>query len=92
MSRRSKYGTEFGASVSRALAESRMTQTELAEGLGKSVSYTNQVITGRKKPTPKWADLVADVMGLSNRKRVELHRAAAKDAGFQLDLTLPKKP
>ena len=78
--------------MSRALAEHRMSQIELANALGKSASYTNQVMTGRKKPTPRWADLVADTLGLSAAQRAALHRSAAKDNGFKLDLTKPKKP
>lgn len=85
--RRSKYDTAFGASVSSALTEARMTQPELADSIGASTAYVNQMITGRKRASPEWVDLVATALDLSERKRVDLHRAAAKDHGFKLDLT-----
>jgi cyanate lyase len=85
--RRSKYDTEFGASASVMLAGARMEQPDLAQKLGQSTAYVNQVFTGRKRANPPWIDLVADVLKLPQDKRVELHRAAAKDQGFKLDLT-----
>lgn len=90
MSRRSKYETAFGTSVSGALAEARMSQTDLADKLGKSSAYTNQTMTGRKRVSPQWADLIADTLQLSPERRRDLHVAAAKDFGFKIDLTLPK--
>jgi transcriptional regulator with XRE-family HTH domain len=87
MTRKTKYDTEFGALVSRSLTEARITQPDLAERLGKSTAYVNQTLTGRKKPSAEWADLVANTLKLTKEKRVELHRAAAKDNGFKLDLT-----
>jgi transcriptional regulator with XRE-family HTH domain len=84
--RRSKTDSHFGASVSKSLAEARMTQTEVAERIGSSTSYVNQMLTGRKRPSPQWVDLIADTLKASDRQRVELHRAAAKDYGFKLDL------
>jgi transcriptional regulator with XRE-family HTH domain len=87
MVRRSKYDTDFGASVSKSLAEARLTQSGLAERTGQSPAYINQVITGRKKPSPQWIDMVANALNLSERERVHLHRQAAKAHGFTLDLT-----
>ncbi len=60
--RRSRYASPFGASVSVALAEARMTQTELAAKTGRSTAYVNQLITGHKKPSPEWVDLIADTL------------------------------
>ena len=86
-SRRSKYDTDFGASVSKALAGARLTQSGLAERTGQSPAYVNQVITGRKRPSPQWIDTIADALDLSDRERVRLHREAARAQGFKLDLT-----
>ena len=86
MKPRAKYG-EFGSSVSRALTETRLTQTALANATGTSSSYLNQVMTGRKLPSAKWVELVCDVMELTPHQREELHRNAAKAHGFKLDLT-----
>jgi hypothetical protein len=43
-------------------------------------------MAGRKSVSPQWADLVADAMKLDESARIELHRAAARDAGYKLDL------
>jgi len=77
--RRTKRDTEFGASVSSALAEARITQPELASAIGKSVAYTNQVITGRKAPSEEWVNLVADCLRLSEEGR----RKMLQDANAQ---------
>ena len=86
MGRRSRYASPFGASVSVALAD-RMTQTDLAAKTGRSIAYVNQLITGHKKPSPEWVELIADTLKLSPEQRQALHIAAAKQHGFKLDLT-----
>jgi len=87
MARRSPYDTAFGASTSEFLAKRRMTQLDLTKAVGKHPAYTNQVLTGIRRPSPEYVDLVANALGLSDKERVVLHRAAAKDHGFKLDLT-----
>jgi hypothetical protein len=47
-------------------------------------------MAGRKTVSPEWADLVADALDLDEKACIELHRAAASDAGYKLELT--KKP
>lgn len=66
-----------------------MTQSVLAEALGCSTAYANGVVRGTKRVSARWADLVADTLELSEAERVRLHRAAAADHGFRLDLTKP---
>lgn len=70
--RLNKYGTDFGASVSRVLAEARMTQSQLAQATGQSVAYTNQIITGRKPAPQSWVELVADCLALPPEQKQEL--------------------
>lgn len=82
-----KKTSNFGTSVSNSLAGVRMTQSELAEKLGTSQSYVSQKLSGTRPATPRWADLIADVLGLPEEERVKLHRAAALDRGYKLDLT-----
>ena len=82
---------EFGSSVSRALAEVGMTQTELANQTDKPVSYVNQTMTGLRPAKPQWVDIVASTLKLQADRTAELHRAAAKDAGFKIDLDLTKE-
>ena len=76
----------FGESVSRALTDSGTTQTALANSLDVSPGYVNQLMTC-KAASPRWANLVADVLKVSEAQRTELHTAAAKDAGYKIDLT-----
>jgi transcriptional regulator with XRE-family HTH domain len=83
MGKDTRYG-HFGESASRALADRRMSQLDLARSLDLSASYVNQAFTGKKKPSARWADLVASALGLSEDERRELHAAAAKDNGFKL--------
>ena len=65
-----------------------MTQTELAAKTGRSTAYVNQLITGHKKPSPEWVDLIADTMKLSPKDRQALHVAAAKQPGPPLRLVM----
>jgi cyanate lyase len=90
MPRATKY-SQFGVSVSAALAERRLSQVDLANALGRSPAYVNQTMTGTKPASAEWADLVADTLKLSRAKRAELHAAAARDHGFKLDLTPPSR-
>jgi plasmid maintenance system antidote protein VapI len=87
MVRRSKNDTEFGASVSSALAEAHLTANELAARTGLSSSYLNQMMTGRKRVSPEWADLIASTLDLQGKERKKLHAAAVTDMGYDVDLT-----
>ena len=90
MRRRVTSACAFGAAVNAALTERRMSQYELAEAVGKSRAYTNQTMTGRKSASPQWVNLVAETLKLSAKERVALHRAAAKDQGYEIDLGVYK--
>jgi len=85
-----QYATAFGEALARQLAKRGTNQRTLAFSVGTTPSYVNHVIAGRKMASPQFADKVADTLGLPKAERVGLHRAAARDAGFKLDLT--KKP
>jgi transcriptional regulator with XRE-family HTH domain len=78
--------SEFGDKVSGLLKQREITQEGLASAIGRSQSYTNQVINGQKAPSAQWADLVANALGLSPEERQKLHAAAARDNGFKIDL------
>jgi len=45
------------------------------------------MLTGRKSPSPEWINIVAKTLDLQERQRLKLHRAAARDAGYEIDLT-----
>lgn len=79
-----EYNTNFGRAASSMLSARSSTQTNLAASTGKSLSYVNQTMTGAKRPSAQWADLIADAMGLDDEERTKLHIAAAKDHGFNL--------
>lgn len=88
MPRDTKYN-EFGTEVSKALASRRLTQSAVSAQLNVTVGYVNNTMTGRSPSSSTWADLVADVLKMSARERARLHVAAAKSAGYKLDLTPP---
>lgn len=82
---RNKY-SNFGRVVSTSLSTRLLTQVDLSVATGVSPSYTNQIMTGRKRASPLWADLIADVLNMPDAERRRLHKAAAIDHGFKLDL------
>lgn len=85
--RKTRYSTNFGSYTSVMLAEAKLHQTDLAAATAKSISYVNHTMTGRSHVSPHWVNLVADVLKLAPQYRETLHRAAAKDAGYEIDLT-----
>lgn len=90
--RRARFATAFGRALDAQLRARGSTQTALAASLRQSLSYLNQVMTGRKATSPRFADEVADRLGVDDATRQELHHAAALDRGFKLDLTERKDP
>ena len=81
------YNTEFGNSVSNSLTETGRSQRDLAISAGLTPPHLNQFMTGHKKVPPKWCDVIAHALDMKEKQRRELHRAAARDAGYDLDLT-----
>lgn len=79
--------TNFGNVVGQALTARSMTQRQLGSSMGVANTYVSHMMTGYRKPSPKWADLIADTLQFSDAERQKLHEAAAKDHGFKLDLT-----
>lgn len=61
-----------------------MSRASVARAAGVSPSYLSQMMTGKKLPSPKWTDLIADALHLSDVERQKLHVAVAKDVGFKL--------
>lgn len=79
-------GTAFGEALSDLLWDYRKRQTDLSRDLGISTSYVNALKTGKKAAAAPTVDRIADALGARPEDRVRLHRAAARDAGFKLDL------
>jgi hypothetical protein len=88
MARDTQYSA-FGALVRKELTKAQTTQNMLAERTDASPAYINNMMTGRKTPPPEWVDLIASALNLEGNRRTKLHRAAAKDAGYDIDLTKP---
>ena len=85
MTSRSKSSTNsLGAVVSSNLSVSNMTQKSLAEATGQSPAYLNHVLTGRKNPSARWCDLIAETLKLNKEQTTKLHTEAAKRHGFKL--------
>lgn len=76
--------SNFGTSVGQLLTEANSTQTAMANSANISQPYLNQMMTGRKKASPEWVDIIASTLNLDAKKRRELHLAAARDLGFKL--------
>ena len=87
MTSRSEYRTAFGRALDNQLRVRGVSQRKLAETAGVSSGYLNHTMKGRKTVSARFADTVADTLALTEVERVALHRAAASDAGFKLDLT-----
>lgn len=84
---RKAIDTNFGYAVSKILASRSMSQGVLARLTKKNASYTNHVMTGYRKPSPEYVDLVANTLNLDAKTRARLHRDAALDNGFKFDLS-----
>ena len=76
----------FGEAASAELEARQLAQNDRAELTNKSAAYVSQTFTGEKPVSPGWANLVADVLKLTPKQRAKLHRAAAKDRGYEIDL------
>jgi transcriptional regulator with XRE-family HTH domain len=81
--------TEVGASLGDILAGRGLSQASAAARARISQPYFNQVVRGRRLASADWIDTVANALGLDAIEREKLHRAAAKDHGFKIDLTKP---
>lgn len=90
--RRKRLRSAFGQALAAQLAARGSTQTNLATALGRSTSYLNQVMNGHKTASSSLVEQTANCLNLEAEARTALHRAAATDHGFKLDLTERKDP
>lgn len=75
-----------GQAILRSLQKRGMSQRALAEQLDVSPAYVSSLLSGKKSLSPPTADKVATVMAMASAEATGLHRAAAQDQGFRLDL------
>jgi|GEM_PF-1456281 len=76
----------FGEVLDRILMRRGLRASQLAAGLGVTPSYLSALVTGQKPVSAERVDQIADLLGAGPEERTRLHRAAAKDLGFRLDL------
>ncbi len=76
----------FGRALAEALDRFGLTQAQVAHRLGNSPAYVSQLVKGRKLASGPQVDRLAEALGLPSAERTRLHRAAARDAGFRLEL------
>jgi transcriptional regulator with XRE-family HTH domain len=79
---KTKFSETFGGYLDRR----SMTQSSVADATGTSRAYVSSVSTGKKPVGPTAVDNLADAIKATDEERTNLHRAAAIDAGFKLDL------
>lgn len=72
--------------LAQALSARGMKQKTLADSLNVTPTYVSSLLARRKALSAETADRIATVMELTPAERVALHRAAASDHGFKLDL------
>ena len=76
----------FGATLVAVLEARSMTQAALAAEIDTSRAYVSMLARGTRSVSPERIDQISDRIGLSMTERTRLHRSAAEDRGFRLDL------
>jgi plasmid maintenance system antidote protein VapI len=72
--------------LAQALSVREVNQKSLAKGLDVTPTYVSALLAGRKGMSADTADRIVGVLGLTPAEALALHRAAALDQGFRLDL------
>lgn len=88
---RKAYSTEFGRLVEQHLTRNGMRARDLASATSVSRTYISRLMT-TGTASPEWTQLICDTLGVGPEDAVEIHHAAAKGAGYMLELDLTKKP
>jgi transcriptional regulator with XRE-family HTH domain len=78
--------TSFGQAFGACLDSYGKKPSALAAEMGVTRSYISSVSTGKKSVGAGKVDEIADKIGVTDQERTVMHRAAAKDAGFRIDL------
>ncbi len=78
-----KY-TPFGMEVRAHLTSRNATQLALAKDLYVTSAYISSLMSGRRNPSPKWVDRIADALNITSLQRQVLHTLAAQQKGFKL--------
>lgn len=86
MSDKADDAKAFGAALGKYLDQYGKSRSAVASEMGITRSYISQLTTGAKTVSAEKVDSLADTIGITEEERVDLHRAAAKSAGFRIDL------
>ena len=78
--------SKFGRALEDILDRHAMKRSEAVERLEVSRAYFSAVVTGRKGISPDRIDSLSQHLEFDDDEVRRLHRAAAQDAGFRLDL------
>ena len=78
--------TRFAQLVREVMAERAPSQAQVARSIGVSRAYVNAVLSGQKGVSAENVDRFADALELDEETRIRLHRAAAEDSGFRINL------
>lgn len=78
--------SKFGEELDRLLSERGMNQKSLAQQIDTSPAYVSSITTGVRNVSPSRVSSIAQAIGAESQDMSKLHRAAAMDMGFQLDL------
>lgn len=81
------YQTAFGEALSKQLSANQTNASSLAQTIGASPAMISRMANGSRTVSPQWADVIAKALALTSKETAALHRAAALDAGYKLDLT-----
>lgn len=78
--------SNFGLVFDEVLRRRNLRQGDVAERMDVSAAYVSSLTTGKKKASPERIDVMSESLSLTSEETRRLHRAAALDAGFRLDL------
>jgi len=76
----------FGDELERMLRARGMNQKTFAEQIGTSSAYVSSISTGKRQVSPSRVSSIAAALHAEAGDISRLHRAAALDMGFNLDL------
>lgn len=75
---------EFGTTLRSTLWAYKIKQKDLARDLGWTDSYLSQIVRGHKTVSPEHVAEIATALVLSPDQLEKLHRAAARDRGYEI--------
>lgn len=82
----SKKMTEFGKAADDLLAARNLRLSALTQSLGTSTSHAYNVVRGERAASPEFVNALASAVNATPEEALKLNMAAARDAGFRLDL------